>query len=62
MVNYLELPIGEKMPEVINAVIEIPLEGINKYEYDKQLHVSGLTVICTRRCIIPATMGLFRQR
>ncbi len=42
MVNYLELPVGEKMPSVINAVIEIPLEGINKYEYDKQLHVFRL--------------------
>src|SRR5271155_2079326 len=42
MVNYLELPVGEKMPEVINAVIEIPAEGINKYEYDKQLHVFRL--------------------
>src|SRR5215813_4622645 len=42
MVNYLELPIGEKVPEVINAVIEIPFEGINKYEYDKQLHVFRL--------------------
>jgi inorganic pyrophosphatase len=42
MVNYLELPIGEKAPEVINAVIEIPLEGINKYEYDKKLHVFRL--------------------
>src|SRR5215467_7851203 len=42
MVNYLELPIGDKLPEVINAVIEIPFEGINKYEYDKQLHVFRL--------------------
>ncbi len=42
MTNYLELPVGPKSPEVINAVIEIPLEGINKYEYDKQLHVFRL--------------------
>jgi inorganic pyrophosphatase len=42
MTNYLELPIGEDSPEVINAVIEIPLEGINKYEYDKKLHVFRL--------------------
>ena len=42
MVNYLELPVGEKCPEVINAVIEIPAEGINKYEYDKTLHVFRL--------------------
>jgi inorganic pyrophosphatase len=42
MVNYLELPVGANAPEVINAVIEIPLEGINKYEYDKSLHVFRL--------------------
>ena len=42
MVNYLEPPVGEKCPEVINTVIEIPAEGINKYEYDKTLHVFRL--------------------
>jgi inorganic pyrophosphatase len=42
MTNYLELPVGEQSPEVINAVIEIPFEGINKYEYDKTCHVFRL--------------------
>jgi inorganic pyrophosphatase len=42
MPNYLELPIGEESPELFNAVIEIPLEGISKYEYDKELHVFRL--------------------
>ncbi|GGA73080.1 inorganic pyrophosphatase [Edaphobacter acidisoli] len=42
MTNYLELPIGEESPEVINAVIEIPRDGSNKYEYDKKLHVFRL--------------------
>ena len=42
MTNYLELPVGEKSPEVINAVIEIPYEGSNKYEYDKENHVFRL--------------------
>src|SRR6476659_6796993 len=42
MINYLELPIGDRCPEVIEAVIEIPLEGINKYEYDKELGVFRL--------------------
>jgi len=42
MTNYLELPLGDKCPEVVTAVIEIPLEGINKYEYDKNLHVFRL--------------------
>ncbi len=42
MTNYLKLPIGDKAPEAVNAVIEIPSEGINKYEYDKQLNVFRL--------------------
>jgi inorganic pyrophosphatase len=42
MTNYLELPIGENCPEACNVVIEIPKGGINKYEYDKQLHVFRL--------------------
>ena len=42
MTNYLELPTGSQSPEVMNVVIEIPLEGINKYEYDKKLHVFRL--------------------
>jgi inorganic pyrophosphatase len=42
MTNYLELPIGDASPEVITAVIEIPCDGINKYEYDKNLHVFRL--------------------
>ena len=42
MTNYLELPVGDKAPEIFNVVIEIPAEGINKYEYDKKLHVFRL--------------------
>jgi inorganic pyrophosphatase len=42
MPNYLELPVGPDAPQLVNAVIEIPLEGISKYEYDKELHVFRL--------------------
>jgi len=42
MTNYLELPVGDKAPEVMNVVIEIPCGGIKKYEYDKTLHVFKL--------------------
>ena len=42
MTNYLTLPVGPKAPDLVNAVIEIPLEGISKYEYDKDLHVFRL--------------------
>jgi inorganic pyrophosphatase len=42
MPDYTRLPIGEKAPHRINAVIEIPKDSVNKYEYDKQLHVFKL--------------------
>jgi inorganic pyrophosphatase len=42
MTDYLTLPIGDKSPEAVNAVIEIPGESINKYEFDKQLKVFRL--------------------
>ena len=42
MVNYLELPMGDRSPEVFRAVIEIPLDGTQKIEYDKELHVFRL--------------------
>ncbi len=42
MLNYLTLPVGAKSPEVVNAVIEIPRDGVTKYEYDKKLHVFRL--------------------
>jgi inorganic pyrophosphatase len=42
MANYLTLPIGERAPAEVNAVIEIPRGDTNKYEYDKQLNVFRL--------------------
>ncbi|MFZ0301800.1 MAG: hypothetical protein WAL75_03910 [Terracidiphilus sp.] len=39
MDNYLELLIGDKAPEVLTAVAEVPEEGINKYEYDLNMNV-----------------------
>jgi len=42
MMDYLHLPIGERCPELVNAVIEVPLGGVNKYEYDKKLRVFRL--------------------
>lgn len=42
MTNYLELPIGEGAPALVTAVVEIPQDSVNKYEYDKSLHVFRL--------------------
>ena len=40
--DYLELPIGDRAPEIVTAVVEIPLDSVNKYEYDRNLHVFRL--------------------
>ncbi|MFB3814586.1 MAG: inorganic diphosphatase [Terriglobales bacterium] len=40
--SYLSLPLGAKAPKPVNAVIEIPAGGVNKYEYDKKLGVFRL--------------------
>lgn len=37
--SIARLPIGDKAPEVINVVIEIPAGSQNKYEYDEELEV-----------------------
>ena len=42
MPNYLELPIGDGAPGLVNAIIEIPAGGRNKYEYDKKLNIFRL--------------------
>jgi inorganic pyrophosphatase len=42
MTDYLSLPIGEHAPDVVSAVVEIPQNSVNKYEYDKSLNVFHL--------------------
>ncbi len=42
MIDYAKLPIGVQAPRLVNAVIEIPKGSVNKYEYDKELHVFRL--------------------
>ncbi len=40
--NLLNLPIGSRAPEMVHAVIEVPAGQVNKYEYDKTLHLFRL--------------------
>ncbi|HSM88133.1 MAG TPA: inorganic diphosphatase [Candidatus Limnocylindrales bacterium] len=42
MPDYVRLPIGSESPRLVNAVIEIPKDSVNKYEYDKKLQVFRL--------------------
>lgn len=40
--NYLQLPLGDRQPEEINVIVEIPEKSVNKYEYDKSLDIFRL--------------------
>ena len=40
--NRLLLPLGERAPEAINVIVEIPSGSRNKYEYDKALDIFKL--------------------
>lgn len=40
--NRLMLPLGDRAPEAINVIVEIPSGSRNKYEYDKSLDIFRL--------------------
>jgi inorganic pyrophosphatase len=40
--NRLLLPLGDKAPDTINVIVEIPSGSRNKYEYDKALDIFRL--------------------
>ena len=61
MTSYLDLPIGDGIPELITAVIEIPQGGINKYEYDKKLHIFRLDRNLHSPVHYPADYGFIPQ-
>ena len=36
-INFEDLPVGEDVPLLVNAVVEVPVGSRNKYEYDPDL-------------------------
>jgi inorganic pyrophosphatase len=59
--NLSELPIGEKSPEVVNVVIEIPAYNKNKYEYDEELHIIKLDRVASTAMAHPYDYGFIPQ-
>jgi inorganic pyrophosphatase len=59
MLDYTKLPIGGKAPNLVNAVIEIPKDSVNKYEYDEQLHVFRLDRTLFSPVHYPGDYGFF---
>jgi inorganic pyrophosphatase len=37
MSNLLHIPVGDRAPEIVNMIVEVPKDSANKYEYDPAL-------------------------
>jgi inorganic pyrophosphatase len=61
MDNYLDLPIGDKAPEIVTAVIEVPQDSVNKYEYDPSLKVFVLDRCLHSPVHFPGDYGFIPQ-
>lgn len=55
--DYKSLPMGEKAPKIVNAVIEIPSGSSNKYEFDVNLKVFKLDRVLYSAVHYPADYG-----
>lgn len=61
MNNIHNLPIGDKAPEVVNAVIEIPKGSNNKYEYDEERGVFKLDRVLYSPVFFPLDYGFIPE-
>ena len=59
--DYNTLPIGDKFPEVFNAVIEIPQGSHNKYEIDKETGLLMLDRVLHSPMYYPVDYGFIPQ-
>lgn len=55
------IPIGEKSPEIVNAIIEIPKGSHNKYEYDEELDTVKLDRVLHSSVFYPTDYGFIPQ-
>jgi len=58
---YSQITIGDKSPEIIRAVIEIPKGKHNKYEYDEKLDEIVLDRIIHSTVVYPTDYGFIPQ-
>ena len=60
-VNYIDLNIGDKCPDLVNCVIEISKDSKAKYEYDTTLNVLKLDRILISTMRYPSSYGFIPQ-
>ncbi|MEM5793573.1 MAG: inorganic diphosphatase [Candidatus Aenigmatarchaeota archaeon] len=56
-----DVEIGDKFPEEVNVVIEIPKGSVNKYEYDNEKGVFRLDRVLHSAVFYPADYGFIPQ-
>ncbi|OGG00345.1 inorganic diphosphatase [Candidatus Gottesmanbacteria bacterium RBG_13_37_7] len=59
--SFNHIPIGDKTPEIVNAVVEIPKGSHNKYEYDEDLEAIKLDRILHSPVYYPTDYGFIPQ-
>src|SRR3972149_4576454 len=59
--SLLNVKIGDKAPEVFNAVVEIPKDSQNKYEIDKQTGMVSLDRVLYSPMHYPADYGFIPE-
>jgi inorganic pyrophosphatase len=59
--NHLYLPLGDRQPDEINVVVEIPEGSRNKYEYDKTLDIFRLDRVLHSSIHYPGDYGFAPQ-
>lgn len=55
--RYIDIPVGRNVPDIINAVIEIPCGSRNKYEYDAQYNIFKLDRVLASPMHYPTAYG-----
>lgn len=59
--SFEDIPIGEKSPEIVDVVIEIPKGSHNKYEYDEKLNIIRLDRVLHSSVFYPTDYGFIPQ-
>lgn len=59
--SFATLPIGEKPPEIVNVVVEIPKGSHNKYEYDEKWDIMKLDRVLHSPVYYPADYGFIPE-
>jgi inorganic pyrophosphatase len=59
--SLLDVPIGKKAPEIVNAIIEIPRGSTNKYEVDAESGMLKLDRVLYSPLFYPFDYGYIPQ-